>query len=60
MSIVEQVDKLTIAVEDERNFKALEESLKLYHKMIQSGHLKPRENQVQDIYTTIIYNSNYS
>ncbi len=60
MSIVEQVKELSINIEDDENYKELEESLELYHKMVESGQLVPRENQVQSIYVPFEFNSNYS
>ena len=60
MSIVEQVKNLSIEIKDVKSYKELEDSLKKYHEMVQSGQLKPRESQVQNIYVTFEYRSNYS
>ena len=60
MNIVEQVKELSIEITDERNFKELEESLKIYHEMVQAGSLKPRENQVNSSYTPFMFRSNFS
>ena len=60
MSAVEEIKNLKIVITDEKSFKELEESLKQYHEMIQSGKLKPRESQVTSIYTPFAYISNFS
>jgi hypothetical protein len=60
MSIVEQVKNLSIEIKDVKSYKELEDSLKKYHEMVQSGQLKPRESQVQNIYVTFEYRSNFS
>lgn len=58
MSIVEKVKELSIEVKDKKTYTELEEALKIYHEMIQSGQLKPRENQIQRIYTPLLFKSN--
>ena len=60
MSIVEQIEKLSVVVEDNSNYSSLLKSLELYHQMVESGLLKPRNNQVQSIYVPIEFNSNYN
>ena len=60
MSIIEEIENLSIEIENDNYFKKLEESLELYYKMIEAGQLKPRENQVQSIYAPVEFDSNYS
>lgn len=60
MSIIEQIKELSIEIEDNESYKELEESLKLYHQMVQSGQLVPRQNQVDNTYVPFEFTSNYS
>lgn len=59
MSIIEQVEQLKTDW-PLRNGKdnSLESALNEYHKMVESGVLKPRENQLQQTYTAISFHSN--
>lgn len=59
MSIVDRVQQLTtdVVVEDE-NFDKLKDALDEYHRLIQKGILKPRKNNVQDLYTIYFFRSN--
>lgn len=60
MSIVDQIEQLTAAtIEKNEQFYTLEKALTEYHKMVESGFFKPRENQLQQIYTHFPYQSNY-
>lgn len=60
MSIIEQIKGLSIEIEDNESYRELEESLELYHQMVQSGQLVPRQNQVENIYVPLEFKSNYS
>lgn len=60
MSIIEQIKELSIEMEDNESYRKLEESLELYHQMVQSGQLVPRQNQVENIYVPLEFKSNYS
>ena len=60
MSIVDQINKLTVSIDDEKSFKVLVESLEKYHEMIQEGLLKPRENRIQSMYIPNAFYSNKS
>ena len=59
MSIVDQVKSLSIDIEDDEYYKSLLVALEEYHKMIDLGQLKPRDNNVQNIYTPVLFSSNY-
>lgn len=60
MNIVEQIEQLKeISFETRDNFNVLEDALLEYHKMIEEGCFKPRENQLQQTYTVLSYQSNY-
>lgn len=60
MSIIEEIKELSIEIEDNENYRKLEESLELYHQMVQSGLLVPRQNQVENIYVPFEFKSNCS
>lgn len=60
MSIVEQVESLDIKIDNQKKYDEYEESLRKYHKMVESGQLKPRGCQVQSTYTVFSIKSNYS
>ena len=53
MSVIEEIKNLKFP---ESNF--LEDALSQYHQMINAGILKPRENQLQQTYSSISYQSN--
>lgn len=59
MSIVEMIEQIpndTVTIDE--NFKKLNNALKEYHQLVQEGKLIPRENNVQNMYTTYSINSN--
>ena len=63
MSVIEQVKNLS-AIQSENDaqgeyFRSLEQALDIYHELVASGRLKPRENKVEAGYHIYPVSSNF-
>lgn len=59
MSVIEEIKNLKFPESNKSDsLKFLEDALSQYHQMINAGILKPRENQLQQTYSSISYQSN--
>ena len=59
MSVIEEIKNLKFPESNKSvSLKFLDAALSLYQHMINAGILKPRENQLQQTYSSISYQSN--
>ena len=59
MSVIEEIKNLKFPESNKSDsLKFPEDALSQYHQMINAGILKPRENQLQQTYSSISYQSN--